>query len=415
MNRHPSGHALTPILPVALLGALVAAPAIATPAAEATAASTEARTPAFLDLPRSEDDRGFSIVLLSPSDLFLTGRQTLHIEPIIPRGDSIEEVDFFLDGRLLATDRKTPYETAAEFGGDIRRHTIEIRATTRDGRRAKVSLITRSGDISEGATARILAVPVVARRPTGEMIDDLAVSEISVSEDGEARPIAYFAPGPFPASIALVADVGGTATAGLAEPLVGFLRELPAQDSTALVEGAYASAEAASAAFSFDPVPVITRLRAEDAAAATPWAARVASAAQALEERRGLRVLVMVTGAEAAPQGRDLLEDPSAPALDAALESGATLYAVVVGAAADGTSAFEGLGEAAGRSGGSFHAVADAAGLERALQEIGAELRSRAIVGFIPAEEQRTGWRSIQVRLRGREAVVRAPRSVRLP
>ena len=405
MNRHHPGPApVTSLLPVVLVSMLAG-----------SVIAAEGPAPAFLDLPRSEDDRGFSIVLLSPSDLFLTGRQTLHIEPIIPRGDAIEQVDFFLDGRLLATDRKTPYETAADFGGDIRRHTIEIRATTRGGRRAKVSLLTRSGDVTEGATARIVALPVVARRPTGELIDDLGVSEVAITEDGDTRPIAYFAPGPFPASIALVADVDGPAAAGVAEPLAAFLRELPAQDSTALVEGAYATAAAASSAFSFDPVPVITRLRAGDAGTAIPWAARVASAAQALGERRGLRVLVIVLGAGDEPGGRDLLEDPSAPAVDAALESGATLYAVVVGAAQDGGAGYEGLGEAADRSGGTFHAVADAAGLEKALQEIGAELRARAIVGFIPAEEQRSGWRAIQVRLRGREAELRAPRSVRLP
>lgn len=391
-----------PLLTAALLGTL--------------AAAAGTRDGGFIDLPRSGDDRGFSILLMSPSDLFLTGRQTLHIEAIIPRGDAIEQVDFFLDGHLLATDRRDPYETAADFGRDIRRHTIEIRATTRAGRRARVSLVTRSGDISEGAPLRILAVPVVARQPAGPFIDDLGLSDFALTEDGEPRSIAYFAPGPFPASIAVVADPGPPAAA-IADPLAAFLRGLPAQDSTALVEGPFATADAASAAFSFDPAPAITRLAtpAGDPAAAAPWEARVRSAAVALGERRGLRVLVLVLGAGGDAPRRDLLDDPAVPALETALETGATVYALIVGAPAESAPHVEALRDAAGRSGGGFYAVADAAGLDRALREAGAEIRHRYLLGFIPSEGRRTGWRAIQVRLRAREAAVRAPRSVYLP
>jgi hypothetical protein len=146
-----------------------------------------------------------------------------------------------------------------------------------------------------------------------------------------------------------------------------------------------------------------------------PWQERVRSAAQALGERRGLRILVVVLGAGGAASGRDLLEDPAAPALESALESGATVYAVVVGAETGPAARYEALGEAADRSGGAFHAVSDSAGLDRVLQEIGAELRYRAVAGFIPVDEKRPGWRAVQVAVRGRDAVLRAPRSVRLP
>ena len=392
-----------PLLTAALIGSL--------------AAAAETRDTGFLDLPRSKDDRGFSVLLMSPTDLFLTGRQTLRIEAIIPRGDAIEQVDFFLDGHLVATDRRHPYETPADFGRDIRRHTIEIRAITRAGRRAKVSLVTRSGDIGEGSPGRILAVPVVARQPSGAFIDDLGVSDFTLSEDGEPRSIAYFAPGPFPASIAVVADPGPSGAGTIALPLAAFLRGLPTQDATALVEGPFTTAEAASAAFSFDPEQAIARLTtpAGDAAGGARWEERVRSAAVALGERRGLRVLVVVRDAGGDAPGRDLLEDPAGPALETALATGATVYALVVGAAAESAPGVEALRDAAGRSGGAFHAVADAAGLDRALGEAGAEIRRRYLLGFMPSEGQRAGWRAIQVHLRAREAVVRAPRSVYLP
>jgi len=396
-------HSVMPLLTAALIGSL--------------AAAAEMRDAGFLDLPRSEDDRGFSILLMSPTDLFLTGRQTLRIEAIIPRGDAIEQVDFFLDGHIVATDRRDPYETPADFGREIRRHTIEIRAITRAGRRAKVSLVTRSGDIGEGSPGRILAVPVVARQPSGSLIDDLGVSDFTLFEDGEPRSIAYFAPGPFPASIAVVADPGPSGVGTIVPPLAAFLRGLPTQDATALVEAPFATAEAASAVFSFDPGPAIARLATTpgDTAVAPRWEDRVRSAAVALGERRGLRVLVVVRDAGGDAPGRDLLEDPAGPALEAALATGATVYALIVGAPAEQVPGVEALRDAASRSGGGFYTVADGAGLGRALAEAGAEIRHRYLLGFMPSEGQRAGWRAIQVRLRAREAVLRAPRSVFLP
>jgi len=395
-------HPIVPLLTAALVGSL------------ATAA--EPRDAGLLDLPRGEDDRGFSVLLMNPTDLFLAGRQMLRIEAIIPRGDAIEEVDFFLDGHLVATDRREPYETPADFGHDIRRHTIEIRASTRAGRRAKVSLVSRSGDIGEGSPGRILAVPVVARHPSGAFIDDLGVSDFALSEDGEPRSIAYFASGPFPASIAVVADPGPPGAGTFTEPLAAFLRGLPTQDATALVEGPFATAEAASAAFSFDPEPAIARLAtpASNGAGAARWENRIRSAAAALGERRGLRVLLVVRDARDDMPGRDLLEDPAGPALEVALATGATVYAIVV-AGTEPVPGVEALRDAASRSGGGFYTVADTAGLDRALREAGAEIRHRYLLGYMPSEGQRAGWRAIEVHVKSGEIVARAPRSVYLP
>src|SRR5258706_15119979 len=122
--------ARTPAAGAALLAILIMV-ATAAPASAAAA-------------PRSKDDRGFSIVLVSPSDPYLTGRQTLKIEAIIPRADAIEEVDFFVDGRLLQVAQGEPYACDHDFGSDIRRHVVEVRALTHEGRRAKVSFVSRS-------------------------------------------------------------------------------------------------------------------------------------------------------------------------------------------------------------------------------------------------------------------------------
>ncbi len=361
--------------------------------------------------PRSEDDRGFSILLASPSEAFLAGTRTLRIEAIIPRGDRMEQVDFFLDGRLLATDKKEPYETEADFGRDIRRHTVEVRATTHAGRRARVTLISRSADMAEGAVVKVMTLPVVAFRGESDYLDDLGVSDFLVTEDGAPRDLIQFAPGPFPASIAVVLGGGGEGWHDLAAEATRFAQALPEPDAVAIVDAPLTGPEAIASAFSLDRDAVADRLAAAAAPAPGGLATRIGQAAAALGARRGPRVLlVLLTGEESGLAG---LEDPTAAALETALEAGVMVYAVMLGT--DEAAAPEALRDAADRSGGTVHVAAETAGFSRALQEVAADLRHRYLLAFTPAEEARAGWRAVRVRLRGHEGDVRAPRSVYVP
>ena len=80
---------------------------------------------------RSED-RGFALTLTSPVETYLVGWQLVKVEPTVPPGDVLEQADFFIDGRLAHTDRAAPYSFQADFSGEIRQHTIVVRARTVD-------------------------------------------------------------------------------------------------------------------------------------------------------------------------------------------------------------------------------------------------------------------------------------------
>ena len=362
--------------------------------------------------PRSEDDRGFSILLTNPSEAFLAGTRTLHIEAIIPRGDRMEQVDFFLDGRLLATDKKEPYEAVADFGRDIRRHTIEVRASTREGRRARVTLVSRSADPADGAAVKVVTLPVVARRGEGEPADDLGVSDFLVSEDGAPRALIQFAPGPFPASVAVVLGAGAEARGTITAGVERFVRALPGHDAVALVDAPSAGADARADLFSYGPEAFAAGLAASTDPAPGGLGARIGAAAAALGGRRGPRVLLVVLST--AETGGALLEDPTAAALETALEAGIVVYGVILGPGGE-EAAPESLRDAAGRSGGTLAAVEEDAAFERALREIGSELEHRYLLSFTPAEEGRSGWRAVRVSLRGHTGDVRAPRSIYVP
>ena len=152
---------------------------------------------------RSGDDGGFSVTMTEPSEPYLVGIRRIVIEPRIPPGDSIVGVDFFVDGRLVATDRRAPYSTEIDFGQEIKRHTIIVTALTTGGRRAKVSFVSRAADLSGGEAAALTLVPAVVRDSGGRFVDGLSVADFVLMENGARLPIVHFDDDPAPQSIAV--------------------------------------------------------------------------------------------------------------------------------------------------------------------------------------------------------------------
>jgi len=66
---------------------------------------------------RSGDDDGFSMTLAEPREHYLVGIRRIVIEPTLPPGDNVAGVDFFVDGRLVATLRGNGAYTCLVTGG----------------------------------------------------------------------------------------------------------------------------------------------------------------------------------------------------------------------------------------------------------------------------------------------------------
>ncbi|HEV8201081.1 MAG TPA: hypothetical protein VGS03_13755, partial [Candidatus Polarisedimenticolia bacterium] len=202
-------------------------------AASAVFAGASQPTPkAWPEGVQSADDRGFTIVLTSPVDPWLHGKQTLRVETMIPRDDIVDQVDFFVDRHLVFVDTDEPYSTTFEFGPEIRRHTIEVKALTHEGRRARVSFVSRSADLAENAPGRVVTFAAMVRDTAGQPVDRLDVSDFSVSEGTAPQSIVHFLAGPAPTSIAIVVDPAVADAAR--EPIVRFLRQLPPHQALAV-------------------------------------------------------------------------------------------------------------------------------------------------------------------------------------
>ena len=424
--------------------------------------------------PRSKDDRGFSIALTSPSDPYLTGKVTLRIEAIIPRADTIEEVDFFVDGRLLLVAQGEPFTCDHDFGPDIRRHVVEVRALTKEGRRAKVSFVSRSVDVTEGAAGAVTTIAAVVRNAAGRPVPLLGVSDFALTEDGQRRSIVHFSAGPAPASLAVVVDP--EVRAGRPEAaLASFLRDLPEHQSVTLVDSRAepetpAAADAQDAPVWVMPSTLAAAIQTGLSAAKAALPDDLASAAALFEKRREPRILLLLLalapppppetapppGAPAAaetpvpaPEAKTAPAPKSAPAgkpgaagktaaaaqpgggddhagdassaadqglaagMESALKARAVVYVVAIGASDARVPPV--LRDVTARSGGQFLLAPDMAAVPQTLRSLSEALRNRYLITFMPAEPGRAGWHALDLSVRSPDLLVQAPRTLAFP
>jgi hypothetical protein len=418
----------------------------------------------------SGDDGGFSVIMTEPSESYLVGIRRIVIEPRIPPGDSIVGADFFVDGRLVATDRRAPYSTEIDFGLEIKRHTIIVTALTAGGRRAKVSFVSRAADLSGGDAAALTLVPAVVRDSGGRFVDGLSVADFVLLENGARLPIVHFDDDPAPQSIAVAiqSTAPEEARGVLMKGAVSLADSLLSFDSLGLVTvGSLAPGEPAAGTepqrperkhkeasgareppateeapslpaveFSYDHGLFVQRLADLDGAASKPGALPLAEALQmatrGLETRPRGRVLLALlagsgpqesavpigpmperaTGPEA-PASRDgdvrTPDDDLRAALEAVKRSGATLHVVVYGGAEDAP--FPQIKKVVEETGGEFMVAASAEAVEAACWRISDSLQHQYLVSFAPVSPEREGWRSIELRLRPPDMAVQSRRT----
>jgi VWFA-related protein len=382
---------------------------------------------------RSGDDGGFSVVLAKPSEPYLVGRQKITIEPTVPTGDAIAQVDFFVNGKLVFTDVTSPYVSEFDFGEEIRRHTIVVTALTAGGRRAKVSFVSRSGDLNDDGSRPIAIIPAVVRDASGRMIDGLSVSDFALLENGARQPIVHFDNGPAPVSVAVVihaASPEATARPALLRGAAGFARSLLSYHSLALIEPARPGA---APEFSYDHRAFAHRLG-DGTTGSTPdgppsLVAALEAAATALEGRPRGRALLLLLAESPAPTAPppDTADAPAgdaaeagktgaqpevppalATALDRLAKAGVTLHGVDLGTADCGGGTWAELRTAAEETGGEFLTVTSPQEVEMACRRISESLLHRYLISYSPESSGAPGWRSIEIKLRQADLQVRA-------
>jgi hypothetical protein len=451
---------------------------------------------------KSGEDAGFSIALTQPTDPFLVGRHTIGVEAVVPPGDRILQVDFFVDGRLVDTDRQAPYSSTYDFGGEIKRHTIVVSALTGGGRRAKVSFVSRAAQLDGDPARPITIIPAIVRDAAGRLVDGLSVSDFTLLENGQRQTILHFDREPAPLSIGVVLHVSDPVAAArgpLLRQAAVLADDLPPYHSLAFLDAPRAPRPAPGRApaggtvqasliaspsparrvaepalpaldFTHDRHLFVQRLaEAAGVRAAAPsrqpsLAEGLAAGAAALSGRPRGRVLIALvaarpaagacpvlaaeTPAAAAADGCDTAEgcdrdrpdrgpgadpveeeptadqggtvdpeDPPEPAdeaLAASLEevrkAGVTLHVLALGDARGGT--FEALRRATEDTGGEFLAARSQPGLEAFSRLLTETLLRQYLISYRSPHPERPGWRSLEVRVRQPDLLVRARKAL---
>ena len=261
------------------------------------------------------------------------------------------------------------------------------------------SLVGLAGAAQFSARTDLVEIYVSVTDASGRPLDGLAREAFRVRDNGIERPIAAFATGSLPLSMAVVVDrsfsMRGTRLSSARAGALGLLEALRADDRVdVLAMGSDVETIAAPDASREAAREAVRRL--------TPWGTSpivdaIRAATGAIHGRPGRRAIVLFTDGE----DRDD-ETTRRDALDAVRRSDALVYAVAVGSREPTL-----LEEFASASGGRVIRPRDDRAAVEASAAIAADLQHQYLLGVAPADGP-SGWHVLSVTVEGPRAMVRA-------
>jgi Ca-activated chloride channel family protein len=270
-----------------------------------------------------------------------------------------------------------------------------------------ITLTARSHTVEPLASQFVSGVSLVEVYATvtdsrGELVSGLTRDEFIVEEDGEPQDVGAFAAGEFPLALAIAIDrsfsVSQARLTGAAAAVRGLLGELRPQDEVMLL--AIGSENEVLAPMSVDRRAALDALARLQPWGTTPLHDAVLAAIESIQAGRGRRALIVLS------DGTDRYSRATA----ADVIEGARNTAVLVYPVALARQRPPLFAELATITGGRSFQTVDMRTLPATLATIARELRFQYLLGYTPrrAAADRTGWRSIRVRVNRPNVRVRA-------
>ncbi|RPJ74857.1 MAG: VWA domain-containing protein, partial [Acidobacteria bacterium] len=238
----------------------------------------------------------------------------------------------------------------------------------------------------------------------GEPVTGLTADAFEVLEDGEPQRISAFAAGEFPLSVALAVDRSASMAGPRLEQAIAagrsFVGALRPADRLMLV--AISSRVEVVAPLSDDRHAALRALEGLRPWSTTALHDAIVESIRLVQPGSGRRALVLLS------DGVDRYsEATAAEAITRARQSDVMVYPIALGR--QPSTLFPQL---ARLTGGRSFQVTDPGKLESTLQAVARDLRYQYLLGYAPARPPEAGnapdWRSIEVRVRGRDLRVRA-------
>ena len=343
---------------------------------------------------------------------YVDGLTTITVAVSAASGTSIAEVKFFVDDVEVGSRTEPPWEMQWDAGATFARRVIRVVAIDSAGGQSEETVLTRSLE-SAIFSIEVDVVPLYVNVTDGRgvYIPGMEMDEFEVYENGKQQKILYFDNEPRPVVIGLLIDTSGS--------MEGIKMERAKQGASAFMEHITEQDEAFVMGFDAFPrlyqdlTPNHARLREAiqqmQPQGATSLNLAIVEASDILVDRPERRALIILS------DGFDTVQSVTeGQAIEYALSQDVRLYTIGIFDAINPvrSSGFDTLnrGEVSMRAysdgtGGRTFILNSLGELERAYNEVAAELRSQYSLGYRPdSPAERGEFREIEVRTKRGDA-----------
>jgi len=354
-----------------------------------------------------------TVRIVSPAEnSFVDGVTTISVEVSAPSGTDIADVKFFVDDVEVGSRTEPPWEVTWDAGATFARRVIRVVATDTAGGQSEDTSLTRDLE-SAVFTAAVDVVPLYVNvtDDRGAYIPGMTQDEFEVYENGEKQEILFFDSEPRPVVIGMLIDTSGS--------MEGVKMERAKQGASAFFQHLTEQDEAFVMGFDAFPrvyqdlTPNVARLREAidqlQPQGATSLNMAIVEACDIVVDRPERRALIILS------DGFDTVQSVTeGQAIEYALSQDVRLYTIGI---FDTMNPVRSQGfDTLNRGEVSMRAYSDGTGgrtfilnslgeLERAYDEIAAELRSQYSLGYRPGSPAGRGeFREIEIRTKRGEA-----------
>jgi Ca-activated chloride channel family protein len=338
------------------------------------------------------------IRILSPADgVYVSGIVRLQaiVQPMaLVR--SVRSVTFQVDGILVCTIERPPYECDWDAGPTVEEHQIRAVANLREGGRLVATVRTKKLDHAESVDVTAVQVTVTVTNSKGRFVSGLPRTAFRVFEDDRAQTIQSFASLNVPLELVAAIDISGsmrTAIPQLKGAVKEFLAAVPPRDNVTLI--GFNDNIFPLTRRSKDPT---ARMRAVDRLAAWGGTALydvIVRGMEMLDQMTGRKALVVFTDGE--DQGSHLTSDAVLRRLE---QTDATLYMIGQGPRAEAPDLRALMERLSRQSGGRAFFPDRIDELSGVFAEIIEDLSNQYLLSYSPTNTRLDGtWRAIRIEL----------------
>lgn len=175
--------------------------------------------------------------VLSPeADAYVSGPTVIQAS-LVPLG-SATSVAFFVDGALVCTVTRAPFECRWDAGPTVIEHQLRVVATVTTGGRLIRNVRTKAIGFAESVDVSTVQVTATVTEGHGRFVRHLPQSVFHVFEDGQPQAITYFASENVPLELMVAIDISASMTPSMTKlkaAVKEFLSAVPPKDQVTLL------------------------------------------------------------------------------------------------------------------------------------------------------------------------------------